>query len=626
MKHWHFVASAPLGLVDLLAAELRSLGAEAVREAGRVVRFRGPLACAYRACLESRVASRIFCSLFEFQAADARAFYDALRAYPWHDEFAPGASLACEFSGQHPAIVNTLYGAQLMKDAIVDELRVALGMRPPIDTAQPGLRVHAHARGTAIEIALDLAGEGLHKRGYRSDAGAAPLRENLAAGILLRAGWPQLAAQRAAFLDPLCGSGTFVIEAAMIAADIAPQLERRYFGFLGWRRHEVGSWETALASARERAERGLESLQRRFAAEPWRRLRGSDRDAAAVRVARDNAARAGVAPLTEFAVGELADARPPAGAPAGLLVANPPYGQRLDDRDAARAVHRLLGQVLREHFVGWQAAVLTGAPEVGHELHLRAARTHRLWNGPLECRLLRFGVTAQARPLAKFERAATPGAQMFANRLRKNVARLGRWAQRAAVDCYRLYDADMPEYAFAIDRYLDEASRAVWLYVQEYAPPADIPPADARRRRAEAFAVLPEVTGVPPERIVTRTRRPTARYAQYEKTRARAPTLTVTEQGLRFLVQLGAYIDTGLFLDQRLVRERLRRAASGRRFLNLFAYTGAGTVYAAAGGAVATISVDLSNTYLDWARRNMDLNGFGGRAHRYVRADCREWL
>jgi 23S rRNA (guanine2445-N2)-methyltransferase / 23S rRNA (guanine2069-N7)-methyltransferase len=222
--------------------------------------------------------------------------------------------------------------------------------------------------------------------------------------------------------------------------------------------------------------------------------------------------------------------------------------------------------------------------------------------------------------------ADAPGARMFANRLLKNLKRLRSWAERESVSCYRVYDADMPEYAFAIDRYASAEGDETWLYVQEYAAPRTIEAESVRRRRSEVLAALPGATGVPRERIKLRTRRRIQRGEQYAKVSGAGEFQVVREGGLKFRVNFTDYLDTGLFLDHRLTRERLRRAARDVRFLNLFAYTGTATVYAAAGGARASTSVDLSNTYLEWAQRNLALNGFADDRHELVQADCFKWL
>jgi 23S rRNA (guanine2445-N2)-methyltransferase / 23S rRNA (guanine2069-N7)-methyltransferase len=616
-----FLASSPRGLADLLARELVAFGAEGSKERSTGVAFSGSLRAAYRACLESRIANRVFLELGRFDVSDAEGFYAAARSIDWSAHLAPGATLACDFSGRHPAITHTHFGALKLKDAIVDSMREATGSRPDVALERPSVRVHAHANGDHITVSLDLSGESLHRRGYRGAAGEAPLKENVAAGMLMRCGWAEMAASGAQFLDPMCGSGTLVIEAAMIAADIAPGLARDYYGFLGWRGHDAQLWQELVDEAKTRIRTEVPLI-----------IRGQDRDGPMIRVARGNADRAGVGHLVQFEVKALADAAPSEPSPPGLLCVNPPYGVRMDDHSTALATHRELGKVLRERFQGWIAGVLIGSPELGMELGIRAYRTHTLWNGALECRLLRLKIDTQSeREPGRFSKPDaslkdSPGARMFANRLSKNVKRLQTWASRSDVSCYRVYDADMPEYAFAIDIYRTLEPDLTWLYVQEYAAPAEIELDAVRRRRNEARSVLPEVTGVPEERINVRTRRRNKRGEQYRKVDEQANFHVVMEGGLKFRVNFDDYLDTGIFLDHRMTRARLREAANGKRFLNLFAYTGTGTVYAAAGGAASTTTVDMSRTYLDWAQRNLTINGITGRQHALVQADCREWL
>ena len=632
-----FVAGVPRGFADLLLRELQEFGATDLRERGNTVAFTGTLEVAYRACLESRVASRIYLELLRFEAVDDAAIYAALRGIDWRAHVDPAATLACEWSGRHPAISNTHYGTLRLKDAICDALRDSVGARPDIATQEPGVRVHAHAVGTKVTVSIDLSGEGLHRRGWRGETGEAPLRENLAAGILLRAGWPAIAAAGGDFIDPLCGSGSFVIEAARIAADMPANHRRRYFGFLRWKGHDAALWQRVVAAGEVRAAAGLEACRARGL-----RLVGRDVDARVIREARLNAAHAGVADIVEFTVGPLGEAIAPA--TCGLLCTNPPWGLRLGDERAARAVHAELGALLRERFVGWQAAVLTGDASLGRERGLRAHRVHTVWNGALECRLLRIEVGGAAerdlrpKPGSQIDLtlAETPGAVMFANRLRKNLKQLAAWVRREQIGCYRIYDADMPEYAFAIDLYTaavpsaaappDASSVERWLLVQEYQAPAQIPEETVRRRRSEALAGLVVATGVPADHVRLRTRRRNKRGEQYTKRDARGEFHVVGEGGLRFRVNFEDYLDTGLFLDHRITRGRLREAASGKRFLNLFAYTGTATVYAVAGGARASTTVDLSANYLDWAQANLELNGLAGPSHGFVRADVREWL
>jgi 23S rRNA (guanine2445-N2)-methyltransferase / 23S rRNA (guanine2069-N7)-methyltransferase len=617
-----FVASSPRGFGDLLAAELRAFGAADVRERALGVEFAGPLSVAYRACLESRVASRVFLVVAQFNAPTDAAFYDAVRGIDWRAHIDPVRTLACDFTGKHPEITHTRFGTLRLKDGICDQLRDATGSRPDIATDRPGVRVHAHANGPNVTVSIDLSGEGLHRRGYRAQAGEAPLRENLAAGILVRAGWPEKSKTAAEFLDPMCGSGTLVIEAAMIAANVAPNARRTYFGFFGWVGHDRAAWDAAKREALARE------------VKPTLRLRGVDADAGVLAAARENAARAGLGGLIDFTAGRLADAKP-AGEGLGFLATNPPYGVRLEDRDTARALMKQLGEVLRANFAGWDAAVLAGSPDAGLELGIRAERVHTVLNGAIECRLLRLHVSVENEKQmlhtgrnARIDEslAESQGSKMFGNRLAKNIKQLKSWAQREQVSCYRLYDADMPEYSFAIDRYEESGSGEVWLYVQEYAAPKTIEPEAVQRRRSEALAALPGATGIANDHIHLRQRRRTARGEQYEKLGSDEDYHLVEESGLKFWVNFSDYLDTGLFLDHRITRQRLGAAAQGKRFLNLFAYTGSATVYAAAGEARSTTTIDMSATYLDWAQRNLAVNGFTGDQHEFIQGDCIAWL
>jgi 23S rRNA (guanine2445-N2)-methyltransferase / 23S rRNA (guanine2069-N7)-methyltransferase len=414
----------------------------------------------------------------------------------------------------------------------------------------------------------------------------------------------------------MCGSGTFLAEGALIAADAAPAFDREYFGFLKWRGHDAPLWERLRA----------EASQRRSARSARRCILGSDIDSDAVRMAIANAAQAGVADWLHVEKRALSDLQRP-NAEGGLIVANPPYGERIGAESGLPQLYSELGAVLRERFQGWQAAILTGNPPLARNMGIYAKRTHRVFNGTIECRLLRFDLNAASaqRPAeeVRADWSNRPGAQMFANRLRKNLQRLDPWAAREHIDCFRVYDADMPEYAFAIDLY-GRDSRHV--YLQEYAAPKSVNQEGARERRREALAVLPQVLEVPLPQVHTRVRKPQKGAEQYEKHDSAAQRYAVQEGGLKFWVNFCDYLDTGLFLDHRIVRGMLRDWARNADFLNLFCYTGSATVYAAAGGARSTIGVDLSNTYLDWAHENLLLNGFRGANHELYRADCLAWL
>ena len=615
VRYW--VATAPVGAASVLAEELAQFGAEHIRERSHDVKFQGTLEVGYRSCLWSRTATRVLLSLGSIDAASSKSIYEALKRMDWREHLAPGATLACDCSGGNEAIRHTIYGSQLLKDAVCDQLRESTGERPNIQPERPDVLLHLHVEGPTALVSVDFSGESLHRRGYRSEGGRAPLKENVAAAVLLRAGWPQIAEQGGTLLDPMCGSGTFLTEGALIAADAAPALDREYFGFLGWHGHDAALW------ARLRAE----AVARRAGRIARRCILGSDIDSEAVRMAIANSAQAGVADWLHVEKRALSEVSRPRGESGGLIVANPPYGERIGAESGLPELYSELGSILRDRFQGWQAAILTGNPPLARNLGIYAKRTHRVFNGTIECRLLRFELNEASaqRPQeeVRADWSSRPGAQMFANRLRKNLQRLDPWAEREQIDCFRVYDADMPEYAFAIDLY-GRGSRHV--YLQEYAAPKSVNQEGARERRREALAVLPEVLAVPLPQVHTRVRKPQKGAEQYEKRDSAAERHAVQEGGLKFWVNFRDYLDTGLFLDHRIVRGMLRSWAKDTDFLNLFCYTGSATVYAAAGGARSTTGVDLSNTYLDWAHENLILNGFRGNNHELYRADCLAWL
>ncbi|TVR63304.1 MAG: bifunctional 23S rRNA (guanine(2069)-N(7))-methyltransferase RlmK/23S rRNA (guanine(2445)-N(2))-methyltransferase RlmL [Candidatus Competibacteraceae bacterium] len=615
-----FLATAPAGVEPLLAAELADLGAAAPQPVRGGIRFRGSLELAYRACLWSRTASRVLLQLAEFPAADAEALYTGLHDLPWEEHLAANGTLAVDFSGGGPGIDHTHFGAQRVKDAIVDRFRARVGQRPGVEPRRPDLRIHARWQRGQATVGIDLSGDSLHRRGYREAIVTAPLKETLAAALLLKAGWPVIAGEGGPLLDPLCGSGTLAIEAAWIAGDQAPGLLRDYWGFNGWLGHIPALWNRLLAEARDRREAGRAHIPPIIA---------SDHDPKAVRAASINVGRAGVAGHIRIERRAWTAVVPPPGPP-GLLIANPPYGERLGEPDELDTLYVQLGDRLKSHFQGWRAALFTGNPEQGKRMGLRAVKTHVFHNGPLECRLLQFQVEPEyfvdrdaadrRTQAARLDRALATGAESFVNRLRKNLRHLGRWAEREGISCYRLYDADLPEYAVAVDRY------ERWLHVQEYAPPLTVDAERARERLEQVMAVLPAVLEIPPDQVFLKVRQRQRGASQYQKHAARGRFHEVREGPARLLVNFTDYLDTGLFLDHRPTRHLLREWADGRRFLNLFGYTGTATVHAALGGATHTTTVDLSATYLDWARRNLELNGFSGARHELIQADCRQWL
>ncbi len=617
-----FFATTPKGLEELLAQELTQLGAVEIRQTIAGVSFAATWPIAYRALLWSRLASRIFFPLKSFTTTSQDDLYEGLKTIPWDEHMSLQTRFMVDAHVSDAALSHSRFVAQRSKDAIVDYFRERTGRRPDVDRESPDLRIGVHLRGERAQVSIDLAGLALSHRGYRRDAGEAPLRENLAAAILLRAGWPEIAAEGGALVDPMCGSGTFLVEGLLMAADIAPGSLRERFGIQGWSRYDAALWAEARAEACERATLGIERIRELKLA-----FAGFDHDKNAIEAARANAERAGNAGFFQWGTRALglwkpANAR---GWRPGLVVVNPPYGERLGDAAELPDLYAELGRVLTQSFSGWRAAVFTGNPQLGKRMGLRAEKRYKLFNGALPCELLRFKVEEEylvkhgGLPMAAGGRSE--GASAFRNRLKKNLTGLAKWVAAEKIEAYRIYDADMPEYNVAIDRYGDV------VVVSEYAPPADVEPEKAEQRLADVLMVLPEALSVPRDRIALKQRRRRKGEDRYDKLERRNEFVEVRENGLRFLINPFDYLDVGLFNDHRPIRARIRALAEGKRFLNLFAYTGSATVAAIAGGARLTRTVDLSQTYLEWAERNLELNGFRlGSAHSFDRDDCQAWL
>lgn len=623
MSTHSFFVTAPRGLVEVLADELRALGARVVRTEPGGCRVRGPLSFGYRVCLWSRVANRVLLHLADLPVRDDAALYEGVKALPWEDHLDPDGTLAVDYVAVRAAVEHTRFGMQRVKDAIVDRFRERHGRRPSVDPERPDLRVNVFARGAGCSVAIDLSGDSLHRRGYRREQGAAPLKENLAAGLLLWGEWPRIAAEGGTFIDPMAGAGTLAIEAAWLADDVAPALRRERFGFSRWRGHDAAAWAEVRREAEERAAAGAAGTRADVLA--------FDGDAEAVAHARANVERAGLGGRIVLEVRPLRAWEPGQAPVQGLLALNPPYGERLGDKADMRGLYGRLGRTLSRCFPGWRAVVLTSDDALRHALGLVPDDTLAVDNGPLPCTALRYvlpevGAEAGPDPTAisqpsSLDPAVEAEAAPFINRLRKNLEQRRRSTVRDGVACYRLYDADVPEFNVAIDVY-DR-----WLHVQEYEAPSRVDPELAARRIDLVIAVLPAVTGVRPEHVVLKRRRRTRGHVQYRPLAATGHRMQVEEGGHRFWVNLHDYLDTGLFLDHRTTRRWLEQRAKGKRFLNLFAYTGTATVYAACGGAERTTTVDLSNTYLEWAEANLELNGFAvGPRHRLVRADARRFL
>lgn len=500
-KLLNLFATAPKGLELLLVEELRALGAVNPAEKLAGVTFSGDLSLAYKACLWSRLANRILLTLAKVPAASPEALYAGVQTINWSEHIDPEGSIAVHFVCSQSNITHTLFGAQKVKDAVVDQLRKKFGVRPNVSRERPDVSIYVYLYRDEATISLDLSGESLHKRGYRIISGSAPLKENLAAAILLRAGWPAIAKEGGMLLDPMCGSGTLLIEAALMAADAAPGLERDYFGFLGWKQHQQKIWQNLVNEARMRKEEGMKSIPD---------IVGYDHDPISVKNAFENIERAGMLSKVHVEKRELSALVSKANATPGLVVTNPPYGERLSDIEEVQPLYALFAERLKQGFTGWKAAMFTGNPDLGKQMGLRAKRYYALFNGAIPCKLLLFDVQPEyfidRSPAADNERRIRAAqkavsdqdrqaVQMFVNRLQKNIKHLKRQAEKKGETSYRVYDADIPEYAFIIE-ITPEA-----INVQEYEAPRNINEEKVMRRRNAVLAVLPEALDVEPSKI-----------------------------------------------------------------------------------------------------------------------------
>ena len=610
-------ATTARGFEELLKSELTELGAQDAKVAQGGVHYWADDETLYRTLLWSRLSSRILLPIVQAKVFSDLDLYSAVVGVNWLDYFDEKVHFFVDFNGTNQEIRHTQFGAMRVKDGIVDYFERHGRARPNVDKEQPDIRIHAYLNRDEVVLSLDLSGDALHMRGYREDTGKAPLRETLAAAIVLRSGWQK----GTPLVDPMCGSGTLLIEAAQMEAQIAPQLYRLHWGFDFWQGHNQAVWkkvkEEALALAE--AEKQRENPPHFY---------GFDLDHRVLQKAKQNAQNAGVAHLMQWQQGDVAAIKNPSPNVAGTVICNPPYGERLGTTPALIALYSVFGQRLKQQFAGWNASIFSGEPSLLDCLRLRSHRQFKAKNGPLDCVQKNYHIAERTEQSAvenalEFDRTSSVFSEVavdFANRLQKNIKKIEKWAKQQGLDAYRLYDADLPEYNLAVDRYADH------IVVQEYAAPKNIDENKARQRLLDAVNATLQVTGIETNKLILKVRQKQKGTNQYEKLANKGEYFYVNEYGAKLWVNLTDYLDTGLFLDHRLTRKMLGEMAQGKDFLNLFAYTGSATVHAALGKAKSTTTVDMSNTYLNWAEQNLLLNDIEGKQHKLIQADCLQWL
>lgn len=604
--------SCPKGVERLLYSELSQLGLTNLRKTVGGVYGEAPWLLACSICLYSRVANRVFLILNQQNISNEKDLYQAASSVPWSVYFGENKRFVVDFTGTNRAIRHSQFGALRVKDAVVDYFYELMGTRPSVDTNHPDVRIYAHLRRQRLMLGIELSGGSLHQRGYRFEGAKAPLKENLAAALVMDA--MQEHKEIAYFTDPMCGSGTLLIEAVLRYLDLPAAILRPEFGFEQLNIHQASAWQDVLQKAQNHYRQQLAASQERGII-----AYGYDQDGRVLEAAKANAERAGISHLIEFKQQALQDftwtqEQPP------LLLCNPPYGERLEQRDKLFMVYQLLGEKIRQHCQASYAWVLSSDDYLLKALALQRGKAYQFYNGSMAVQWTQFEIYQRKQQESARDERFEQGVTMVENRLRKNQRHLNSWLNRNNISCYRIYDADIPEYAFAVDCYDGH------YHIAEYAPPKSVDEFAAFQRRQQFLQAVKNTWQLSDSQIFLKERRQQKGKQQYEKMAEQKHFFTVQEGQAQVLVNLSDYLDTGLFLDHRPVRLMLAEHAKGKRFLNLFCYTAVATVHAALGGAESSLSVDMSQTYLSWAERNFRKNRLNTHQHKTLHADVLQWL
>ena len=609
MDELDLIATCAFGLEAVVKRELNALGYEArTLQPGRIVFTAEPSAIC-RANLHLRCAERVLICVGRFNAPDFDALFDQTSALPWHEWIPSEGSFPVSGKSIKSQLSSVPACQRAVKRAIVDALKARHGVG---ELPESGARyaVEVALLDDVATLTIDTTGEGLHKRGYRPHAGKAPLRETLAAALVSLSFWK---ANRP-LIDPFCGSGTIAIEAAMLGRNIAPGLRRTFVGET-WPWLDNNLWQATREEAKDLIAPNLDE-----------RIMGTDISSRDLMLAREHAAAVGVEDDIHFQerpFAELTSKRE-----YGCVICNPPYGRRIGEQREVEELYRSFPRVLRR-LPTWSHFVLTAHPDFERAIGQRADRRRKLYNGRIECQYFQFhgpepsktkpSDTPKVQVFGGLDSTADRQAAEFRSRLTKRARHLRRWPGRG-ITCYRLYERDVPEVPLVVDRYEDR------LHIAEFDRPHDRTPAQHADWLDLMKKTAGEVMEIHPSNIFMKFRDHQRGTSQYERRGSDGHEFVVTEGGLRFKVNLSDYLDTGLFLDHRITRQMVRDQAANKRVLNLFAYTGSFTVYAAAGGAKTTTTVDSTPTYLDWAKENLLLNELHDRRHRGIESDVVDYL
>ena len=603
-----FIALTSAGIEPLLADELKELGATDVVPKVQSVHFSASFEVGQKICLWTRLSTRILRHVVDINGNTKEDIYNGVYNYDWHPFFVKTKVFAVEFVGTDKSIRNTQFGALTVKDAIVDNIREETGKRPDIDKQSPDLRIQARLFKGKCKIYVDFSGPSLHQRGYRVEQGAAPLKEHLAAAIIRRSGWDA----ESSFVDLFAGSGTLLIEAALMHMNRAPGLSKRSFSFTKHPEFIVHKYD-ALRQETIEAEKAC-TID----------ILGYEISNYVLEKAKSNIEQAGLEDVIKLAQQDAANVSVGKHVKPGWIVSNPPYGERIGDSIELLSLFKRMGYNFKAHFQGWHVSLLTGQTLLLKLLRLQKSKEYKLKNGPLDTILANYFLSEQQCQLAENATESnyylSKDGQAFEGRVDKNLKRLKKWAKKNDVSCYRIYDADIPEYNVAVDYY---EGRVV---VYEYQAPKSVNPGLAEQRLLDVLSILQQKFELTADTFSLKVRKSQKGKQQYQKEDSKQHRFSINELGAKLYINIHDYLDTGLFLDHRSVRQEFASWCKDKTVLNLFCYTGSVSVHAALAGAKRVTSVDMSNTYLDWAEDNFRVNKIDRKPHFFNRADCLDWL
>ncbi|QCI21082.1 bifunctional 23S rRNA (guanine(2069)-N(7))-methyltransferase RlmK/23S rRNA (guanine(2445)-N(2))-methyltransferase RlmL [Buchnera aphidicola (Hyperomyzus lactucae)] len=597
----YLFASTNFGTEKLLEKELLFLGAKILNIKNGGIYFQGNDILLYKSLMWSRIASRIFICIKKFHIDNIDDLYRNVYSINWSEIFDVNNTFLVNFKGTNDIIRNSLFGALKIKDAIVDQFKKKYSFRPNINLTKPDIRIRSFLFNYTIHIMLDLSGESLYKREYRKFCHITPIKENLAAAIVLSSQWDK----SIPMIDPMCGSGTLLIEAAMIASDRAPGLTRSQWGFKSWKKYNKKLWEETLKEAKARFEIGIKKCFKSY-------FIGYDYNPEIIKKARINASNAGLLNIIQFFTQDLNDLKNTYNKKeVGILLSNPPYGERHQTENQLVGVYIQLGVISKKYFTNWKLSVFSSSTFLLNFLQMHAHEEFFFKNGALNCIQKNYRICTQSSNIENNE---------YKDRLKKNVKKLKKWTNLEQIECFRVYNADLPNYNIIVDVYNK------WIVIQEYKAPKLINYKKAFKRLCHAIYHTKEILAISINNIILKIRHKNKNKTQYNKLFNSDSFFIIKEYHAKFLVNIIDYLDTGLFSDKRMIRKLLGEMSKGKDFLNLFSYTGTASVYAGLGGANSTTSVDMSNTYIKWSMQNMSINHLTSSKHNFIQSDCLNWI